>query len=355
MSGSSQKSGAVRDVEIVDVDDRAWTDFVAGHPQASCFHQPAWLTTLSEAYGFRARVAVQRNPDGTLLAGAPLVEVRRPIGARRWSCLPFSDECAPLAAPGQSVADLLMGVDALRRARGVADLEVRTGLDLAGTSTRQVAVTHALSLSATSDGAVPYRPKSSVRRHIATAARLGVHVDVAGSAADVTETYYRLHVQTRRRQGVPPQPRRYFRVLWKKMLEPGHGFVLIARHGGQAVAGAVYLLGGRTVTYKYGASDAAVWSLRPNHAVMAQAIAWAGAQGYTTFDFGRTDLDNSGLMQFKESWGARRRPLYYTSFSQLSAHHGGPPAMPGLVTAVIRRSPTVVCRGLGELLYRYAA
>ena len=354
MSGPSLGTGTPRGVDLVEPDDPAWAAFVAGHPDATCFHQPAWLDTLTGSYGFRALVAVERDATGALVAGLPLVEVRRPTGARRWSALPFSDECPPLVAPGLSATTLVLGVDGLRRARGVADLEVRAGLELPGAVSRQVAVTHTLALQAASDGTRAPRPRASVRRHVATARRLGVHVHRAETVDDVVGTYYRLHVQTRRRQGVPAQPRGYFRLLWERMLEPGHGFVLIARHRGSAVAGAVYLLGGRTATYKYGASESRSWSLRPNHAVMAWAIDWATEQRYTRFDLGRTDLDNPGLVQFKDSWGAQMRPLHYTSVSGRRHYRAGLPAH-GLVAPFIRRSPPIVCRGLGQLLYRYAA
>jgi CelD/BcsL family acetyltransferase involved in cellulose biosynthesis len=354
MSGPPLPSEAAAAVELADVADPAWGRFVARHPEATCFHHPSWSSTLASAYGFAVRVAVQRGTDGTVVAGMPLAEVRRPTGARRWSCLPFSDECAPLVAPGMSAAGLLQGVDALRRAHHVADLEVRTGLDHPGVVSRQVAVAHTLHLGYDTDGGAPPRgPKPSVRRHVARAGRLGVRVDAGRSLADV-ETYYRLHVRTRRRQGVPAQPRRYFLVLWERMIEPGDGLLLIARQGGRAVAGAVYLVGGRTVTYKYGASDAEFWPLRANHAVMARAIVWAREQGLAAFDFGRTDLDNPGLMQFKASWGARSRPLCYTSFSGRAGRRGTR-SVPGLLASVIRHSPSVLCRGLGEVLYRYAA
>ncbi|MEX5718525.1 lipid II:glycine glycyltransferase FemX [Geodermatophilus maliterrae] len=355
MSGPAQEFGSPGAGELVDAWGTEWSRFVAGHPDATCFHQPAWLATLCGAYGFRALVAVQRDTAGTLLAGLPLIEVRRPTGTRRWSCLPFSDECGPLVAPGGSAAALLSQVDALRRARGVAELDVRTGCEFPGARSRQVAVTHALALtSAAGDGGRLPRPRGSVRRHIATARRLGVQVRAAEEVGEVVDTYYRLHVETRRRQGVPAQPRGYFRVLWDRVLEPGGGFVLIARHGGTAVAGAVYLIGGRTVTYKYGASDSRAWSVRPNHAVMAEAIAWATERQYATFDLGRTDLDNPGLVQFKESWGAETRPLCYTSSSGRVDYRAGSAAH-AVLASLIRRSPTTVCRGLGELLYRYAA
>ena len=105
---------------------------MAGHPEATCFHEPAWVTTLVSAYGFRAGAAVQRSTDGAIVAGLPLAEVRRPIGGRRWSCLPFSDECGPLVTSGGSAESLLRGVDALRRASGAGDLEVRTVVGLPG-------------------------------------------------------------------------------------------------------------------------------------------------------------------------------------------------------------------------------
>src|SRR3954462_15841047 len=127
MPGWSQTSGPPGSIDVVDIGDPEWARFVAGHSEATCFHQPAWLGTLTGTYGFRALVVVQRNPAGTLVAGLPLIEVRQPTGVRRWSCLPFSDECGPLVGPGGSAAALMLHADDLRRARGVADLEVRTG------------------------------------------------------------------------------------------------------------------------------------------------------------------------------------------------------------------------------------
>lgn len=348
MSGA----GAVRAVEIGDVQ---WSRFVAGHPDATCFHRPEWVSTLADCYRFRPFVLVQRDRAGEVVAGLPLVEARRPTGARRWSSLPFSDECGPLVGPGGSGVLLAERADALRRGQGVADLQIRADLRLQSPRTEEVAVTHALALGGQAGPAPPApRLRSSVRRHVATAERLGVQVRFAETSADLVDTYYRLHVQTRRRQGVPAQPRRYFRLLWERMVAPGHGFVVLASTGGTAVAGAVYLLGGRTVTYKYGASDAGSRSLRPNHAVMATAITWAVEHGYSWFDFGRTDLDNEGLMRFKASWGAQARPLRYTYFGG-----GGGYAATRRVSAalapVIQRAPRLVCRGLGEVLYRYAA
>jgi CelD/BcsL family acetyltransferase involved in cellulose biosynthesis len=349
-----RREATVPALEVLALEDSAWRRFVAAQPMATCFHQPEWARTIADSYRYPAFVVAHRDASGDIVSGLPLVEVRGPSGRRRWVCLPFSDECAPLAVPGHSAETIVRQADALRRQRGVAELQVRSDLGHGVGSAELVAVTHTAALRAPRDGepALP-RTRASVRRHVATARRSGVQVRFAESAEDLVQTYYRLHVETRRRQGVPVQPRRYFQLLWDRMILPGRGFVVLADADGRAVAGGVYLLGGATVTYKYGASDPASWALRPNHAVMSTAIAWATDHGYSSFDFGRTDLDNVGLRQFKESWGAVERPLRYTAFSRHVGYDRGRRATQ-VLSPVIRHCPAFVCRGLGEVLYRYA-
>ncbi|MGZ4626604.1 MAG: lipid II:glycine glycyltransferase FemX [Kineosporiaceae bacterium] len=337
-------------VEVLALDHPAWRRFVADRPEATCFHRPEWAALLADCYRYPSFVVVLRGGDGEVLAGLPVAQVGRPGRPPRWLALPFSDECGPLVGPRGSAQALLAGADALRRRRGAQDLVVRADVAVPDAPAEDVAVVHELALPGGGGGGA--RPRSSVRRAVNAAQRNGVRVRTARTAEDLTGAYYRLHVRTRRRQGVPVQPRRYFRLLWERMIAPGHGVVLLADVDGADLAGAVYLTGGRTVTYKYGASDERAWSLRPNHAVMARAITWAAEEGYATFDFGRTDLDNAGLIRFKETWGAQGRALRYTSFGARPSYGGGRRAQQ-LVAPVIRRGPAVVCRGLGAMLYRY--
>jgi len=174
------------------------------------------------------------------------------------------------------------------------------------------------------------------------------------TAADLTHTFYRLQLLTRRRQGVPIQPRRFFELLWQRVLEPGGGSVLLASVGGETVAGAVFLHENGTMIYKYGASEPSGLALHPNHALLWSAIRWACENGYRTFDFGRTAVGHKGLRLFKRGWGTREENLVYATVADeplgRSAGHFGKVAK-----SVIQASPVWVCRGAGELLYRYAA
>jgi CelD/BcsL family acetyltransferase involved in cellulose biosynthesis len=108
------------------------------------------------------------------------------------------------------------------------------------------------------------------------------------------------------------------------------------------------------VIYKFGASDASSWSLRPNHLLFWHAIRAACEQGRRWFDFGRTDIGQEGLRNFKLSWGAVEEPLVYETL-------GGKPGSARLAEGmavrmlrpVIRHSPLLLCRAFGETLYRY--
>jgi len=214
-------------------------------------------------------------------------------------------------------------------------------------------VTHALHLGGDAEAVRRTFSKSQVQRNIKRAEREPIALRRADAAGEVVEAFYGLHLRTRRRQGVPVQPRRFFELLWSRILEPGLGFVLLAYSGPTPVAGAVFLTWGSTVTYKYGASDTAFLRFRPNHLIFWEAIRWACESGYGTFDFGRTDVANTGLREFKSGWGTREEPLCYTGV--------GAPTGPSServqrgIGAVIRRSPPWVCEALGTAFYRFAA
>jgi hypothetical protein len=170
------------------------------------------------------------------------------------------------------------------------------------------------------------------------------------------DCFYRLHLRTRHRQGVPVQPRRFFRMLWEYVIRPGLGTLLIAEASGQPVAADIFLAWNGMSIGKFSASDERAWQLRANNLVIWHSLKTACEQGSRSFDFGRSDLGNEGLRAFKLSWGAVEEPLVYRNLggTQKSAPAGN--GVAGHVLAsVIRHGPPVLCRAAGEALYRYAA
>jgi len=335
-------------LSVLDPGAERWRGYVESAPGAGPFHHPAWIATLGDTYGYRPFVLALGDESGGLAGGLPMMEVRGPLGrGRRWISLPFTDHCPPLGLEGAPLAGLLNDA---RAGAGVPRMEIHAELE--GGYTDAGAVRHLLALEPDADALLRTFHRSQVQRNIRKAERSGVVVRRATTAEELTGTFYRLHLGTRRRLGVPVQPRRFFVRLWERMLEPGLGFVLIAEADGAAVAAALFLAYGDTVVYKYGASDAGSWGLRPNHAIFWDAIRWSCEAGYRWFDWGRSDLGDESLRRFKSHWGSEELPLAYTTLADEPPRAG---ASGRAIAPLIRRSPAWVCRGIGELLYKYAA
>ncbi len=340
----------------LDLEDPRWRRLVTTHPGAGPFHHPAWARTIADVYRFRPFVAAVEDTQGTLAAGMPVIEVPALPRGRRWVSLPFTDHCAPLASSPAALSELVKSVGSLPRAEGLRRIEIRAAMP--GAASHPVAVLHQLRLSDDPAELFARFHASQIRRGIRKAERDGrVRVREATRREDVTRTFFRLHLQTRRRQGVPLQPMRLFELLWQRLHPPGLARTLVAELDGCPIAAAVFLRFGGTVIYKYGASAPEHWRERPNHLIFWRAIQDACAAGDRCLDLGRSDAGNAGLRAFKSHWGAHEHPLVYTAIPASTPASPGAPHRLGqsVLSTMIRRSPPFVCRALGAVLYRYAA
>jgi CelD/BcsL family acetyltransferase involved in cellulose biosynthesis len=339
--------------EELALSDPAWFEFVSGCRDALPYHHPAWAAVVSEPYGFRSFVLALRDATGRVVAGLPVVEVKAPLRPRRWVSLPFTDVLQPLARDAADREHLLAELNALRRAAGIASLEVRSALEGPAVHMLSDAFVHVLSLDP-DPGAVYRRFKrSQVQGAIDKGRREGTLVRWGTQREDLTRVFYELHTLTRRRHGIPVQPRRFFELVWERVVAPGMGFVLVAEADGRPAAAAVFLAWNGTAIYKYSAAAPELSRFRPTNVVLWEAIRWACEHGYHSFDFGRTDLDNDGLRAFKRGWGTEERRLQYAALADRPPSRGA--SSPRALEAVIRRSPAFVSRLLGGLFYRYAA
>jgi CelD/BcsL family acetyltransferase involved in cellulose biosynthesis len=331
--------------------DPAWRDFLFQHPSALPYHHPAWVETVAETYRFRSFVFVVRSAGDEVVGGVPLVAVGGRLRGKRWVGLPFTDACPALAGPAVTPEHIGRLLAAEGERAGVSAIELRGPLGSAGAPLER-GVVHELVLTNEDDLFKEFKPQ--VRRNIRKAQRQDLTLRAADTVEDLTETYFRLHTATRRRLGVPTQPRRFFQNVWERMLDRDLGFALLVYHRDEPIAGAVFLEWNDRMIYKFGASDARHWSLRPNNLLFWEAIKRGCERGAKVLDFGRSDLDDEGLRAFKRSWGAVETPLVYTTLGRPAESSEGS-AAERLLKPVVRRSPLWVGRGIGEVFYRFGA
>ena len=338
-------------LETLDLDDRRWHAFVARHPGATAFHHPAWAAALAECYGFTPVVMAAVSDAGDVEAGLPLIEVRTRPRAPRLIGLPFTDHCRVLANGSIGATAFTTALADVRATHGVARVEVRD--DVPGGHPVCDSVLHVLALNGDLDDTHRGFDRN-VKRNIRRAARAGVEVRRADPVDELVDSFYPLHVQTRRRLGVPVQSRRFFRVLAERVSSDQLGFVSVARLHGEPVAAGLFLAYNGTLIYKYGASNARGWDARATHLMLWDAIQFAAESGCHAVDFGLSAHHHHGLRTFKSDWGATETPLVYTVFADRPPSPGNGRAL-DLAGAVIRRSPAFVTKAVGTLFYRYGA
>lgn len=342
------------DLYFLDLTDERWRAFVERQADANIFHHPAWADMLAACYGFQTFALGLCASDGTLRAGLPVAESRRLLTGRRWTALPFSDHCSPLADKPESARELMQSIRAFSKMRGAPRIEVRW-VDESETVNRAPAsfVLHTMRLDEDMNKTVAGIHPSHMR-NVRIAQSHGLQIKRASDRASM-EKFYDLHLKTRHKQGVPVQPECYFKLLDELILQKGLGFILLAYHEGKCLAGAVFLHWKRTLTYKYGASDEDGLSLRPNHLIFWNAIQWGCSNGYSLLDFGRSDLDNMGLRTFKNRWGANETPLRYSTFPPINRSSQTSRFVKTAIQALIRKTPLEICKLGGQLYYKYVA
>ena len=335
---------------VFDLSDERWLAFVSSRREATPFHHPEWAQLVADVYGFGRFAFCLVDSQDRIVAGVPFVDVNTRLRKRRWVSLPFTDYCQPLVDERHSTT-FIEAIDAARSRAGVATVEVRGPFPGKAAEETHM-ISHVLPL-AEDPAAITDRFRPAVRRNIQTGGRKGVTVHVAESRSDLLDAFFHLQLLTRRRLGLPAQPRHFFACLWERVLERDLGFLLLAHVDRRPVAGAVFLAWNDTVTYKYGASDSSFWPYRPNHVLFAEAIRWACLNRFQRFEFGRSSKFDVGLCRFKESWGPYAAPVAYTGLGTPRRPHS--PRTTAVVSVALKRSPLWLVRALGESLYRYEA
>lgn len=335
------------------ITDPDWLTFVDGSPTAGIFHHPRWLELLHAQYGYELRACCVGN-GAEIEAGIPIARIESRLTGKRLVSLPFSDVCSPAfaAGAGPTAWDSLGPALVEEAERAGLDLTVHAAVpNLPGAHIRGAYVRHLLPLAQDPAQVERRYSKSQIRRGIKKARREGLRSEHR-TDRDALDAFYSLHLKTRRKLGVPIQPKRFIR-RFEELFDEGLGFVSLIFDGQRPIAAGVFLTYKGTMTYKYGASDPASLGKRPNNLLFSDAIRWACEAGFRTLDFGRTDVDNKGLRSFKGAWGANELDLSYTYLSDSTPPHTAT-LRDRVMGGVIRRSPAVVSRLVGEALYRHA-
>jgi hypothetical protein len=328
----------------------SWDHVVALHRDAGCFHTSAWAKVLHQTYNHQP-FYLQFSRGHRLAALIPLMEVRSLFTGRRGVCLPFSDACEPLIFDPEAMGLVRDRLVRFAQERRWKHLEIRGGkfFQLAARSATKF-YGHTLDLRSGAEE-LSTRFSSPVRRAIRKAERSDVSAVVVRNRPAIGD-FYRLHVQTRRRHGLPPQPASFFLNIYDHIIKPGLGFIVLAHRGSRPIAAAIFFRFGKNALYKYGASDKRFQEFRANNLVMWQGIQFLARNGAEKLHFGRTECENDGLRRFKLSWDTEEETIDYFRVDPSGRQCLiTPPHDSGFHKRIFGRLPLVFNRLAGSVIY----
>jgi lipid II:glycine glycyltransferase (peptidoglycan interpeptide bridge formation enzyme) len=171
----------------------------------------------------------------------------------------------------------------------------------------------------------------NTRRKVRTAEKKGVTVRAA-TIADLP-ILYDLYRVTGERDRFLIRPPSYYELAWRSFMEAGLAHALITEHEGKPIAHVILFHFGHKCWYFYGASSNEARERMPNYLLQWEAMRWAKAQGYTTYDmWGAPDVFDAsdsmwGVYEFKRgfrgtvtrhvgAWDYAPYPLLYRAYTQ---------------------------------------
>jgi hypothetical protein len=279
------------------------------------------------------------------------IETKGLFAANRLVCLPFTDCTQPLYRSRESLDSLMQAIkDELGSAYGT--IVVRTDEPYFDVPKESTWVRHEMCTAGTMDEVASHFT-GQARQNCRKAAAAGLEFRHSTESAAI-DHFYRLHLKTRKKVGVPIQPKSFFRRLHKRIIENGLGTTALVSLAGRVLSASVLLHFNRTVMLKYFASDPQALSCRPNDFLTLHALKYACQNGFEVFDFGISKRKQDGLRRFKKKWGTREIDVHYDQIvgETMTAPVDESVALRVAGTA-IRHSPEVLCRTLGKLFYRF--
>jgi CelD/BcsL family acetyltransferase involved in cellulose biosynthesis len=334
--------------------DSRWDDLVASHPRASVFHHTGWLKALVMTYGYRPMVLTSTPHGKPLSDGIAFCEVKSWITGNRLISLPFADHSEPLLDENEDSFDLKEWMRTGCRQHNWQYIELRPLSTEMHSSCPLVPGRsfwfHTLDLTRSLELIFNDLHKNCIQRRIRRAERELLSYE-RGCSEQLLNEFYRLLMITKRRHYLLPQPRAWFRNLIAYMSPNVE--IRVARKDGIAIAAILTLCHGRTVVYKYGCSDERFHHLGCMPFLFWKLIEESKIAGAEQIDFGRTELNNDGLIEFKDRFGTSRRRITYLRYPESAREKDVVASYLPAVRSLFSVLPDALSSRAGGLVYRH--
>lgn len=348
-------------IKVIDpYQDKRWDFFVENHPWGWVSQLSDWGKILEECFKhIKGYYLAIFNEDNQITGGLPIFSCKSWLTGKRLVSIPHATLSDPLVSSLEGMSLLLDATIKLSKTLGIKNIEIRTLMSSPFFPTEQFEdhryfQHHYIKLMPDPEELRKSFHRTCVRQRISRALGSKLELRIGEKESDLA-AFYQLHILTRKRHGLPPQPYKFFRLLWDTFYSSNRIKILYAMFHDQPVAALILLNFKNRMSAEFAASNEQFRDLSPNHLLFWEAIKMACLDGFEIFDFGRTPPRNSELMEFKRRWGTKMKDLphfYYpkqrqgrtSRDSQLSYR---------LIQTVCRKAPNSILPNIGRFCYAH--
>jgi lipid II:glycine glycyltransferase (peptidoglycan interpeptide bridge formation enzyme) len=351
----------INKAKIIDpLNDTRWDTFVYNHPYGTVYHHSSWMKVITLTHKHvRPLCFILEDEKSSIRAAIPCFIVKSKVTGSRIVSLPFTSYCDPLVSNKKDFIKLL---DVLTNkleniSASYYELRVLRNQDLIKNDRlkcHNYHKTHILDIKGGFEKIKRSFHKDCIVRSVKKALKSGVIIRQGCSEQDLKEFYF-VHALTRKRQGFPIQPYKFFKNMWEIMYPQGYFSLLLAKLDRKTVAGIVLFKFKDIISYEHGASIPDYLYARPNHLIMWRSIEMACAEGYHYFDFGKTPPHNGGLLNFKRRWGAKMYDIPYYYYPEIKGIMSKDQRniKRKLIVTLEKHMPLHVAKFLGKIAYHH--
>lgn len=339
-------------------EDSRWDEFVQAHPDGTIYHHSSWVHAIADTYKYQPIFAACVDPvTDRISEGMPLLFIESKLTGNRLASLPLTAYCPQLLQEDslkQMISFLQNLLASENKQAQYIELKFseKTAESQIGLKRQELFATHILDLRPGIDAVYRNFNESNIRRRIKKAEKSNLTFRLGRRESDL-QTFYQLESGIRKQHGLPPQPYSFFKNIWEALKPAGHIMLPLVECRGEIVSAAILLKFKDTYYYEYAASSPKFRHVCPNHKLIWEIIQMACSEGISQLDFGRTALNHTSLIRFKERWGATQKLLqyyYYPNFKKVNPA-GDASSLYKLMRFLNRRMPSKLLQWEGKLLY----
>ena len=292
-----------------------WDAFVQSHPDATLYHESAWLNIIQNTYNHKPYylMAVKKeqksNQSTDAIAGVlPLVNLKSFLFGNILVSIPFFDMGGVLGDDAETEMALLNAAIRLGKRLTIDRLELRQPYPTSFTgprSTKTIKVRMLIDLPTSAD-ALMKGFKSKLRSQVKKALKEGLKTKIGG--LELLDDFYEVFVVNMRDLGSPVHSKNLMKSVLA--INPNTSRIVVVYQKRKPLA-CSFVVGFRDTLENPWASSLRKYSkLAPNMLLYWAMLEYACDKGFRYFDFGRSTPDE-GTFKFKKQWGAKPVPLHW--------------------------------------------